>query len=75
MYNNKLYCLNEACIPLECKLLPSGKLEPVGYETFDGVLDFPISAHPRIDSKGDLLFHSYTTNVETIEEQGTMKVG
>ncbi|KAL7453774.1 hypothetical protein ACHAWC_005411 [Mediolabrus comicus] len=75
MYNNKFYCLNEGNIPLECKLLPDGRLEYIGYETFNSVLDFPISAHPRIDNKGDLLFHSYTTNVETIEEQGTMKVG
>jgi carotenoid cleavage dioxygenase-like enzyme len=75
MYQNKFYCLHEGNLPFECRILPDGRLEPVGYETFDGVLDFPISAHPRIDANGDLLFHSYTSNVDIIEEQGTMKVG
>ncbi|KAL7535928.1 hypothetical protein ACHAXR_006813 [Thalassiosira sp. AJA248-18] len=75
MYRNKFYCLNEGNLMFECKLLPTGQLEHVGYETFQGVLDFPVSAHPRIDHNGDLLFHSYTTNNEDIQAQGTMKVG
>lgn len=52
MYRNKFYCLNEANIPLECRILPDGRLEKVGYESFGGVLDYPVSAHPRIDENG-----------------------
>lgn len=59
MYNNKLYCLHEAALPLECRMHRDGRLEYVGYETF-GVLDFPFTAHPLKDGD-DLLFHSYTT--------------
>lgn len=75
MYNDKFYCLNEGNLPFECRLLPDGALEPVGYETFDGALDYPVSAHPRVDANNDLLFHSYTTNTELIGRDGTMKMG
>lgn len=71
MYGNKFYCLNESNLPFECRIKPDGRLEPVGYETFGGALDFPVSAHPRIDENGDLLFHSYSTT----EAEGMMKVG
>jgi 9-cis-epoxycarotenoid dioxygenase len=75
MYQNKFYCLNEGNRPFECRILPSGRLEPVGYESFNGALNYPVSAHPRIDTNGDLLFHSYTTNTELIQRDGTMKYG
>jgi 9-cis-epoxycarotenoid dioxygenase len=75
MYRNKFYCLNEANVPFECRILPDGRLEPVGYEYFDGALDFPVSAHPRIDHNGDLLFHSYTLDAECLKRDGSIKVG
>ena len=76
MYNKRFYCLNEANLPFECQLLPDGTLKAVGYETFGGLLNYPVSAHPRIHTNGnDLLFHSYTTNTDLIERDGTMKVG
>ena len=61
MYNNKLYCLHEASLPMECRMRPDGRLEYIGYETFDGVLDYPVSAHPVKDGD-DLLFHSYSVD-------------
>jgi carotenoid cleavage dioxygenase-like enzyme len=42
---------------------PDGRLEYIGYETFGGVLDYPVSAHPVRDGN-DLLFHSYTVDEE-----------
>jgi hypothetical protein len=42
---------------------PDGRLEYVGYETFGGVLDYPVSAHPVRDGN-DLLFHSYSVDEE-----------
>ncbi len=42
---------------------PDGRLEYVGYETFGGVLDYPVSAHPIRDGN-DLLFHSYSVDEE-----------
>ncbi|KAL7434380.1 hypothetical protein ACHAXH_004131 [Discostella pseudostelligera] len=74
MYNKKLYCLHEANLPMECRMHPDGRLEYIGYETFGGVLDYPVSAHPVRDGN-DLLFHSYTVDEELIKEHGTMKVG
>ena len=74
LFNNKLYCLHEASLPMECRMHPDGRLEYVGYETFDGVLDYPVSAHPVIDG-GDLLFHSYSVDQKLIKESGTMKMG
>lgn len=63
MYNNKLYCLHEANLPMECRMYPDGRLEYLAYETFHGVLDYPVSAHPIKDGD-DLLFHSYTVDEE-----------
>eukprot|EP00579_Thalassiosira_antarctica_P013703 CAMPEP_0201940582 /NCGR_PEP_ID=MMETSP0903-20130614/45488_1 /ASSEMBLY_ACC=CAM_ASM_000552 /TAXON_ID=420261 /ORGANISM="Thalassiosira antarctica, Strain CCMP982" /LENGTH=663 /DNA_ID=CAMNT_0048482421 /DNA_START=196 /DNA_END=2187 /DNA_ORIENTATION=- len=74
MYNNKLYCLHEASLPMECRMRPDSRLEYIGYETFDGVLDYPVSAHPVKDGD-DLLFHSYSVDDKLIQEHGTMKVG
>jgi len=42
---------------------PDGRLEYIGYETFDGVLDYPVSAHPLKDGD-DLIFHSYSVDEE-----------
>lgn len=53
---------------------PDGRLDYIGYETFDGVLDYPVSAHPVVDGD-NLLFHSYSVDEELIKEHGTMKVG
>jgi len=74
MYNKKLYCLHEANLPMEVRMHPDGRLEYVGYETFNGVLDYPVSAHPVQDGN-DLLFHAYSVDEELIKEHGTMKVG
>lgn len=74
MYNNKLYCLHEAALPLECRMHRDGHLEYIGHETFDSVLDYPFTAHPLVDGN-DLLFHSYTTDEEVIKKQGMMKLG
>jgi carotenoid cleavage dioxygenase-like enzyme len=64
MYNNKLYCLHEAALPLECRMHRDGRLTYIGHETFDSALDYPFTAHPLKDGE-DLLFHSYTTD-ETV---------
>jgi len=73
MFDKRLYALNEGNIPFEIALQPDGTLRPVGYQTF-GLLDYPVSAHPRVDGS-KLLFHSYTTNTELIKRDGPMKVG
>ncbi|KAL7554085.1 hypothetical protein ACHAWF_017467 [Thalassiosira exigua] len=76
MYQDKLYCLNEANVPFECRLRPSGELEPVGFQFFDGALDYPVSAHPQVDPwNGDLLFHSYTVHSASQKRDGPLKVG
>lgn len=76
MYFNRFYCLNEGNVPFECRICPDGRLERGGFEFFDDTLNYPFSAHPRIDhDTGDLLFHSYTTSPDVIKRDGTMKVG
>ena len=74
MYQKKLYALHEASLPLEIRMHPDGRLEYVGYETFNGVLDYPVSAHPVLDGD-DLLFHAYSVDEELVQQHGTMKVG
>ena len=46
-----------------------GKIEPVGFQFFNRTLNYPVSAHPRIDHNGDLLFHSYSVNGESLHMQ------
>jgi carotenoid cleavage dioxygenase-like enzyme len=53
---------------------PDGTLLPCGYESFGGLLDYPVSAHPQMDGN-KILFHSYTTNTDLIARDGPMKVG
>ena len=61
MYKNKLYCLHEANLPIEVRMHPDGRLQYIGHETFEGQLDYPVSAHPLKDGE-DLLFHGYTVD-------------
>ena len=75
IYRNKYYCLNEGNVPFECRILPDGRLEAIGFEYFNNTLDYPMSAHPRVDENGDLLFHSYTVTSHIVKQSGPMKVG
>ncbi|EJK54176.1 hypothetical protein THAOC_26260 [Thalassiosira oceanica] len=61
-------------LPLECRMSEDGRLDLVGYETFNDVLDYPVSAHP-IQDGDELVFHSYTVDQKLIEDHGTMKLG
>mmetsp|Transcript_5354 Transcript_5354/g.12129 ORF Transcript_5354/g.12129 Transcript_5354/m.12129 type:complete len:646 (+) Transcript_5354:55-1992(+) len=74
MFNGKLFALHEANLPLECRMSEDGRLDLVGYETFNDVLDYPVSAHP-IQDGDELVFHSYTVDQKLIEDHGTMKLG
>lgn len=65
---------HEANLPLECRMSEDGRLDLVGYETFNDVLDYPVSAHP-IQDGDELVFHSYTVDQKLIEDHGTMKLG
>lgn len=75
MFRNRFYALNEGNVPFEVRVKENGKLEPIGYESFGGALDYPMSAHPKIDQNGDLLFHGYAVEADLVKEHGTMKVG
>lgn len=76
MYRNKLYCLNEGRLPFEVRINPDDMtLHPIGSETFDGRLNYPVSAHPKIDQDGDLIFHSYTVDPEILGRDGPLKLG
>ena len=58
----KLYALNEGGAPLEMELDWNGGLSGIkGFETKGGRLDFPISAHPKVDrATGEVFFHGYS---------------
>ena len=77
MYQHKFYCCHEASFPFEIVLKDDGSIDKaIGYETFQGVLNFPVSAHPKHDPKtGNLLFHSYTTDPDLIRDEAPIKVG
>jgi carotenoid cleavage dioxygenase len=76
MYQNKFYALHEASLPFEIKLTDDGSVEGVGYETFGGVLNYSVSAHPKVDFEtGNLVFHSYSADPAFIKQDGPIKVG
>ena len=61
MLGNRFYALHEASLPFEVRLLEDGGIESLGYDDFDGLLDFPVSAHPKVDrATGNFIFHSYS---------------
>ena len=58
----KIFALNEGGAPFELELDWNGAISRlVGFETKHGRLDFPLSAHPKIDrSTGEVYFHGYS---------------
>jgi carotenoid cleavage dioxygenase-like enzyme len=55
--------LHEASLPFEAKLSPHGIPVSGSYIDFDGQLDFPVSAHPRLiqsSNHSTLVFHAYS---------------
>jgi carotenoid cleavage dioxygenase-like enzyme len=76
MYNNQFYLLNEGNLPFEAQLNDDGSFESLGFSTFGGVLDYPVSAHPKVDfATNTMLFHSYSPDPKLIEQHGAYKVG
>lgn len=61
VFDNKVYALQENALPFEIDVREDGTFESVGYQTFGGVLDYPMSAHPRVDVEtGEMYFHGYS---------------
>lgn len=57
-FDNRVFVLHEGSLPFEIKLDRNGKFTSVGYENFDEKLDFPFSAHSKVDvDSGILYFH------------------
>jgi len=54
--------LNEGGAPFELELDWDGAIQHlVGFETKSGRLDFPLSAHPKVDrATGEVFFHGYS---------------
>jgi len=82
LYRNKVYCLNEGSLPFEIGLTDVGAIDTettVGHYTKsfgDTPLDYPVSAHPKIDPRtGNLVFHGYTGQSERLKRDGPIKVG
>lgn len=76
MYNNRFYLLNEGNIPFEAYLNDDGTIESVGFTTFGGILNYPVSAHPKVDfATNSMVFHSYSADPQLMKEYGAFKVG
>lgn len=74
---NKLYATHEGSLPFEIQLNENGTLiRGVGYEDFLNTLNYPISAHPKIDNiTGNMLFHDYGADPTLVKNDGNYKVG
>ncbi|XP_074283414.1 putative carotenoid cleavage dioxygenase 4, chloroplastic [Silene latifolia] len=49
LFGNRLYALGESDLPYEVRLTPSGDLQTVGRNDFDGKLVKNMTAHPKTD--------------------------
>ena len=50
----------ENALPFRVRVKDQGSIESVGYEDMNGLLDFPVIAHPKVDRKtGDLMTLGY----------------
>lgn len=60
--SGKFFALNEGGAPFELELDWDGAIQHlVGFETKSGRLDFPLSAHPKVDrATGEVFFHGYS---------------
>lgn len=74
---NRFYALHEGSLPFEVELSDDGYIaDAVGYETFDNVLNYAVSAHPKVDFEtGNFLFHSYTMDPTMVKNDGNYKFG
>ena len=63
-WNGRLFALQETGLPFECALNEDGTLRSIGFTDFDGLLDFPFSAHPKLLPTGELAFHGYMMGPE-----------
>mmetsp|Transcript_11583 Transcript_11583/g.18553 ORF Transcript_11583/g.18553 Transcript_11583/m.18553 type:complete len:591 (-) Transcript_11583:573-2345(-) len=60
MHAGHLYALHEASLPFEMRLSKDGVFQSIGHTDLGGQLNYPVSAHPKIDTrKGEMLFHGY----------------
>jgi carotenoid 9,10(9',10')-cleavage dioxygenase 1 len=76
MFNDRFYLLNEANLPFEARLNDDGTFTELGFVDFNGVLDYPVSAHPKVDYQTNtMLFHSYSPDPELMKRHGSFKVG
>jgi carotenoid cleavage dioxygenase-like enzyme len=77
LYNHKFYASVESSLPFEVVLDSNGVIQyAVGYDSFNHTLNYPVSAHAKIDPRTDhLLFHSYSPDPELLAQDGPMKVG
>jgi carotenoid cleavage dioxygenase len=88
--NHKIFAGHEASLPFELVLDDNGSIvkdPPTNdnrmvqnaqskFETLGGILDYPVSAHPKVDPRtGNLLFHSYSAMSDLIQRDGNYKVG
>jgi carotenoid cleavage dioxygenase-like enzyme len=60
-FQNRLFLGYEANFPFEIRWDErNASFSSIGYETFDGVLNYPFTAHPKIDPvDGNIYFHGY----------------
>uniref|UniRef100_A0A0G4IBB4 Dioxygenase n=1 Tax=Chromera velia CCMP2878 TaxID=1169474 RepID=A0A0G4IBB4_9ALVE len=71
LHDSGLYSLHEGSLPFKIKWKDDNKFESLGYEDFGGGLDFPVSAHARVDpSDGSLYFNGYS-----VDQSDPMKAG
>ena len=74
---NRFYAVHEGSLPFEIELNRDGSIAgAIGYETFGNILNYPVSAHPKVDyESGNLLFHSYSIDPDLAERDGSFKFG
>ncbi|EOD22935.1 hypothetical protein EMIHUDRAFT_195386 [Emiliania huxleyi CCMP1516] len=73
-WGKRHFALAETGLPFEFSLTGEGEVVSHGFENFDGQLDFPFTAHPKVHApSGDLIFHGYSFGATARKWWGRMR--
>lgn len=66
LYNNRLYACYESSLLFEIKWHANNSFSSIGYDSFEGAMDFPVTAHSKVDPvDGGMYINSYMPSTDS----------
>jgi carotenoid cleavage dioxygenase-like enzyme len=74
LHNNKLYACHEGSFPFQIQWNENNKFDSLGFDNLNNQLDFPVTAHSKIDPvTGHLFFNGYGVDSDINMKVGSVK--